>query len=59
MNYRILALGTFATGMEGFTIAGLLPELAQNLNFSVSVAGHLVTVFHCLCSWFTVKDENV
>lgn len=47
MNYQILflTLGTFAIGMEGFMIAGLLPALSQDLNVSLSVAGQLVTVF--------------
>ncbi|GGD78923.1 MFS transporter [Paenibacillus nasutitermitis] len=47
MNYRIflLAIGTFAIGMEGFMIAGLLPAMAKDFNISLSVAGQLVTVF--------------
>lgn len=47
MNYRVLllALGTFAIGMEGFMIAGLLPELSKDLHVSVAAAGQLVTIF--------------
>ncbi|SHE49612.1 Predicted arabinose efflux permease, MFS family [Seinonella peptonophila] len=47
MNYRILllAIGTFAIGMEGFMIAGLLPAIAKDFNISLSIAGQLVTVF--------------
>lgn len=47
MNYRIflLAIATFATGMEGFMIAGLLPTIAKDFQISLSIAGQLVTVF--------------
>jgi len=39
------ALGTFAIGTEGFMIAPLLPNLAQDLSVSLVAAGQLVTVF--------------
>ena len=39
------ALGTFAIGTEGFMIAPLLPNLAQDLSVSLIAAGQLVTVF--------------
>lgn len=48
-----LALGTFAIGTEGFMIAPLLPEMAQDLSVSLASAGQLVTVFaltHALSS---------
>ena len=40
-----LALGTFAIGTEGFMIAPLLPDLADDLSVSLVTAGQLVTVF--------------
>lgn len=40
-----LALGTFATGTEGFMIAPLLPDLARDFSVSLVAAGQLVTVF--------------
>jgi predicted MFS family arabinose efflux permease len=40
-----LALGTFATGTEGFMIAPLLPDLARDFSVSLVSAGQLVTVF--------------
>ena len=40
-----LTLGAFATGTEGFMIAGLLPALARGLNVGLPAAGHLVTAF--------------
>nr|WP_273386367.1 MFS transporter [Cohnella zeiphila] len=40
-----MALGSFAVGMEGFMIGGLLPTLADALHVTLAVAGQLVTVF--------------
>jgi predicted MFS family arabinose efflux permease len=40
-----LAFGTFASGMGSFLIAGLLPEIANDLNVTVPTAGYLVTSF--------------
>ena len=40
-----MALGTFAIGTEGFMIAPLLPNLAQDLSVGLVAAGQLVTVF--------------
>jgi predicted MFS family arabinose efflux permease len=40
-----LALGTFAIGTEGFMIAPLLADLADDLAVSLVAAGQLVTVF--------------
>jgi predicted MFS family arabinose efflux permease len=40
-----MALVTFAIGTEGFMIAPLLPDLAQDLSVSLVAAGQLVTVF--------------
>jgi len=47
MNYRILLLtaGMFVIGTEAFMIAGLLPEMARDLDVSVPAAGQLVTSF--------------
>lgn len=41
----VLALGTFALGTDVFVIAGILPDIARDLNISVSAAGQQVTVF--------------
>ena len=40
-----LALGTFAVGTESFMIAGLLRDIATDLDISIVAAGQLVTVF--------------
>jgi MFS transporter, DHA1 family, inner membrane transport protein len=47
MNLRLilLAAGNFAIGTSGFIIAGILPEIAKDLNVSISVAGQLVTIY--------------
>ncbi|MEA2665334.1 MAG: hypothetical protein QOI11_2278, partial [Candidatus Eremiobacteraeota bacterium] len=41
----VLALGTFASGTDGFVIAGILPSIARDLGVSVAGAGQLVTAF--------------
>ena len=41
----LLALGTFLTATTEFVIAGLLPELASDLDVSVAHAGLLITAF--------------
>ncbi|MGH2761634.1 MAG: MFS transporter, partial [Thermoleophilaceae bacterium] len=41
----LLALGTFAIGTDGYVIAGILPQVAADLDVSVGAAGQLVTVF--------------
>ncbi|MFJ9041840.1 MFS transporter [Streptomyces sp. NPDC102406] len=41
----VLAAGTFLMGTTEFVIAGLLPEIAADLNVSVSHAGLLITAF--------------
>jgi DHA1 family inner membrane transport protein len=47
MNRSLLALaaGMFAVGTDSFVIAGILPQVAQDLGVSVSVAGQMVTVY--------------
>jgi DHA1 family inner membrane transport protein len=40
-----LTLGAFSIGTEGFMIAGLLPDLARDLNVGLPAVGHLVTAF--------------
>jgi len=40
-----LAAGTFAVGTESFMIAGLLPQMAKDLDVGIGTAGQLVTVF--------------
>jgi DHA1 family inner membrane transport protein len=41
----ILAFGTFNLGIDGFVLAGLLPQVASDLGVSVSTAGQLTTLF--------------
>ncbi|MFJ2094636.1 MFS transporter [Streptomyces sp. NPDC087901] len=41
----VLALGTFLMGTTEFVVAGLLPEIAGDLQVSVAQAGLLITVF--------------
>ncbi|MFD9193791.1 hypothetical protein ACFWCA_37015 [Streptomyces phaeochromogenes] len=41
----VLSAGTFLMGTTEFVIAGLLPEIADDLNVSVSQAGLLITAF--------------
>jgi predicted MFS family arabinose efflux permease len=40
-----LAVGTFTLGVDGFVLSGLLPEVAADLNISISKAGQLTTIF--------------
>jgi len=41
----VLAMGTFALGVDGFVLAGLLPGISADLSVSVSTAGQLTTIF--------------
>ncbi|EMF02115.1 MFS transporter [Streptomyces mobaraensis] len=41
----LLALGTFALGVDAYVMAGLLPLVADGLDVSASSAGQMVTVF--------------
>jgi MFS transporter, DHA1 family, inner membrane transport protein len=41
----ILAVGTFALGVDGFVLPGLLPRVAASLSVTVAAAGQLTTVF--------------
>ena len=41
----ILSIGTFTLGVDGFVLAGLLPQVASSLHVSVSTAGQLTTLF--------------
>ncbi|WP_406433808.1 MFS transporter [Streptomyces sp. NBC_01589] len=41
----VLALGTFLMGTAGFVVAGLLPQIAGDLQVSVARAGLVITVF--------------
>ncbi|MDE9366865.1 hypothetical protein PZ938_14715 [Luteipulveratus sp. YIM 133132] len=41
----VLALGTFCVGTSEFMLAGLLPQLADGLDVSISRAGLLITAF--------------
>ncbi|MFI8949693.1 MFS transporter [Streptomyces sp. NPDC053750] len=42
---HVLALGTFLMGTTEFVVAGLLPEIAEDLQVSVARSGLLITVF--------------
>ncbi|WP_328755527.1 MFS transporter [Streptomyces sp. NBC_00269] len=42
---HVLALGTFLMGTTEFVVAGLLPEIAGEVQISVAQAGLLITVF--------------
>lgn len=41
----ILTLGMFAIGTDGYIIAGLLPEIANLSDVTISIAGQLITAF--------------
>ncbi|MFD9071372.1 MFS transporter [Streptomyces lasiicapitis] len=41
----LLALGTFALGVDAYVMAGLLPHVSEDLHVSASSAGQMVTVF--------------
>ncbi|MFD7337362.1 MFS transporter [Streptomyces violascens] len=41
----LLALGTFALGVDAYVMAGLLPRVSEDLGISASSAGQMVTVF--------------
>ncbi len=41
----LLALGTFALGMDAFIVAGLIPDIAEQTGAEVAAVGQLVTVF--------------
>lgn len=41
----MLALGMFAMGTDNFVVAGILPDVAESLHTTVSLAGQMVTVY--------------
>ncbi|MER5865528.1 MFS transporter [Kitasatospora sp. NPDC002040] len=41
----VLAVGAFAIGTDTFVVAGVLPEVADNLNVGIDQAGWISTVF--------------
>jgi len=41
----VLSVGTFTLGIDGFVLAGLLPQVSASLHVSVSTAGQLTTLF--------------
>ncbi|MDA3648199.1 MFS transporter [Saccharopolyspora indica] len=45
LRVAVLALGTFAVGTDAFVVAGVLPEIAADLDVGIAQAGQLVTVF--------------
>ncbi|MGP5036122.1 MFS transporter [Brachybacterium alimentarium] len=40
-----LAVATFTTGIDGYVLAGLLPDIAADLDVTAALAGQLVSVF--------------
>jgi predicted MFS family arabinose efflux permease len=40
-----LSVGTFTLGVDGFVLAGLLPQVSSSLHVSVATAGQLTTIF--------------
>ncbi|MFC7464758.1 MFS transporter [Brachybacterium sp. GCM10030252] len=40
-----LAVATFTTGIDGYVLAGLLPDIAADLDVTAALAGQLVAVF--------------
>ena len=42
----VLALGAFVIGADGFMLAAVLPQVAQQLGVSLGQTGLLVTVWH-------------
>ncbi|MGY3678340.1 MFS transporter [Streptomyces sp. TE33382] len=45
MRLLLLAVGTFLIGTDVFVIAGMLPQIGDELKVSISAAGQLMTVF--------------
>ena len=45
LHLVVLAVGTFTLGVDGFVLAGLLPQVSSDLRVSVSTAGQLTTLF--------------
>ena len=45
IDLLILSAGTFTLGVDGFVLAGLLPQVAASLHVSASTAGQLTTLF--------------
>jgi MFS transporter, DHA1 family, inner membrane transport protein len=45
MDLLALSVGTFTLGVDGFVLAGLLPQVASSLHVSVGTAGQLTTLF--------------
>jgi predicted MFS family arabinose efflux permease len=45
LRLSLLAAGTFVLGVDGFVLAGLLPDVARDLHVSVAQAGQLTTAF--------------
>lgn len=41
----VLASGMFATGTDGFVVAGVLPEIARAFNVSIGAAGQMTTAY--------------
>lgn len=41
----LLAIGTFTIGTDAFVVAGILPDIATDLDVSVAAAGQLVTAY--------------
>ncbi|GAA0482665.1 MFS transporter [Streptomyces sp. NPDC046215] len=46
----VLGFATFAIGTDEFVLAGVLPELGDDLGVSIGTAGQVVTVFALTCA---------
>lgn len=45
IDLLVLSVGTFTLGVDGFVLAGLLPQVSASLHVSPSTAGQLTTLF--------------
>lgn len=45
IDLLVLSVGTFTLGVDGFVLAGLLPQVAGDLHVSLGTAGQLTTLF--------------
>jgi len=46
----LLAFGTFAIGTDVFVVAGILPNIANDLNISLDAAGQVVSAYALTCA---------
>ncbi|MDT9681033.1 MFS transporter [Streptomyces sp. TRM76323] len=55
----LLAVGAFAIGTDAFVIAGVLPEIADDLRVSPGAAGQLITVFSLTYALFAPVSATI